>query len=955
MSSPRPPSMAELAQQLEACQARYRTLFDHAPLGIVLADAESYYIDANANACQMFGYSRDEFIGLHAADIVVGTERPHIDSALSEIHAQSDHQREWQFRRRDGTVFPAAVVATKMPDGTLLGLIRDLSDRNQAQDYRNRLVAIVESTSDAIISTDLNGLVTSWNAGATAIYGYSAEEMLGTPVARLYPADRLNEATLILEKIRRGESIARLETQRHTKTGQLIDVSIAASPLRDSRGQILGTSAIVRDITAIKSRDLEIARMSRLYAALSQINQAIVWTADRDELFQKVCQALVDDGGFPLAWIGWHQPDTDTLTPVAAYAHSSQRPDLAVATDPAFPTAALSIELAVTALHSGQPYICNDTLSPGEAGGAAPAPGRFRATAHLPIRLNGGVEGVLNVYADRPDIFHDKEIALLEEAAGDLSFALNAFARDEARRQAEQALRDEVRFTDMMIESMPGILYFYDTEGHFLRWNQNFETVSGYSAAEIAQMHPLDFFAGDDRGRLEQRIGQVFADGESSIEAAFVTKDGTAIPYFFTGQRVQFENTWCLVGVGIDISERRRAEALLAESEQKYRELVEHANSIILRWNAAGRITFLNRFGLEFFGYQAEEIIGHHVMETIVPPTESGGRDLQQLMDDICADPAAFEQNLNENIRRNGQRVWVAWTNRIELDANGNVVEILSIGTDMTARRQAEVEREKRHRAEAADRIKSAFLATMSHELRTPLNSIIGFTGIILQGLAGPLNAEQSKQLAMVRTSARHLLALVNDVLDISKIEAGQLEVAREPVDLRQSIDKVLAIVQPQAAAKQLHLRTAVAANLGQAVTDQRRFEQILLNLLSNAIKFTEHGEVALTAELWQAGPKASPDASPETGPETGPELPHLRLRISDTGMGIKADDLPTLFQPFRQIDSGLTRNYDGTGLGLAICRRLIHLMGGEIEAESEWGKGSTFTVILPLQASEKP
>jgi PAS domain S-box-containing protein len=307
-----------------------------------------------------------------------------------------------------------------------------------------------------------------------------------------------------------------------------------------------------------------------------------------------------------------------------------------------------------------------------------------------------------------------------------------------------------------MIESMPGVLYFYDLSGRFLRWNRTFEAVTGYTAAEIVHMNPLDFFVGPEKARVQERIAEVFEMGESSIEAEFTSKDGTVRPYFFTGRRVTFEGKPCLVGVGIDVSERKRAQDRLAESELKYRELVEHANSIILRWNSEGRVTFLNEFGQRFFGYSAEEIVGRHVLGTIVPDIESGGRDLRQLMDAICAAPEAFEQNINENMRRNGERVWIAWTNRIVRDGQGRVVEILSIGSDMTERKRAEAERERRRQAEAADRIKSAFLATMSHELRTPLNSIIGFTGIILQGLAGPLNAEQRKQLDMVRGSARH-------------------------------------------------------------------------------------------------------------------------------------------------------------------------------------------------------
>jgi signal transduction histidine kinase len=243
--------------------------------------------------------------------------------------------------------------------------------------------------------------------------------------------------------------------------------------------------------------------------------------------------------------------------------------------------------------------------------------------------------------------------------------------------------------------------------------------------------------------------------------------------------------------------------------------------------------------------------------------------------------------------------------------------------------------------AEAADRIKSAFLATMSHELRTPLNSIIGFTGIVLQGLAGPLTAEQSKQLGMVRDSARHLLALINDVLDISKIEAGELPVACEPFDLARSIEKVAGIVRPMADKKGLALLVEVAPALGSMVSDARRVEQVLLNLLGNAVKFSEQGAITLRAEA-VSGFKLDAQHEP---------VPAVRLSVADTGIGIKPEDMAVLFTPFRQIDSALSRKHEGTGLGLAICRRLTELMGGTIEVHSQWGQGSVFTVTLPLQA----
>ena len=385
----------------------------------------------------------------------------------------------------------------------------------------------------------------------------------------------------------------------------------------------------------------------------------------------------------------------------------------------------------------------------------------------------------------------------------------------------------------------------------------------------------------------------------------------------------------------------------LHDSERKYRELIEHANSIILHWTSDGKITLLNEFGQRFFGYSEKEIIGRHVVGTIVPETESTGRDLRPVLEQICADPAAFEYHINENVRRNGTKVWIAWTNKVAFDSEGQVEGVLSIGTDITERKRAEeallrlnaeleqkvVERTAdlamaRDRAESADRLKSAFLAAMSHELRTPLNSIIGFTGIMLQGLPGPLNAEQAKQLGMVQGSARHLLDLINDVLDLSKIEAGQLQVEAAPFDVGGSVEKAARLVAPMAEKKQLALTSEVSPEVGELISDRRRFEQILINLLNNAVKFSEEGQVRVECTV------------------SGGELV---TRVTDTGIGIRPEDLGKLFRPFQQVDTGLTRNHEGSGLGLSICERLVGMMGGSISVESEWGKGSTFTFRLPL------
>jgi PAS domain S-box-containing protein len=532
------------------------------------------------------------------------------------------------------------------------------------------------------------------------------------------------------------------------------------------------------------------------------------------------------------------------------------------------------------------------------------------------------------------------------------------------RKRAEKVLQESETRHRFLFEHnpMPMLIYERDTL-QMLAVNEAFIRHYGYSLEEAMALRLTDLYSDEEKAKIAELIPRLH--GHANVgEWHHRKRDGSFVTNLVFSHDLEHRGRNARVAVLTDITERKRAEEALRESEQKYRELVMLANSIILRWSRDGRITFLNEFGQRFFGYTVDEIYGRHVVGTIVPASGSNGRNLPLQMDEICANPGAFEQNTNENMRRNGERVWIAWTNRVVHDERGQVVEILSIGADITARKRVEEElratqasleervllrttelAEARDRAESADRIKSAFLATMSHELRTPLNSIIGFTGIMLQGLAGPLNAEQTKQMGMVQSSARHLLALINDVLDISKIEAGQLKIHAEPFDLRASLEKVTALVKPLADKKRLALRVVLPPDMEPVVNDRLRVEQVLINLLNNAIKFTERGEVTLDAGL----------IKDYTSPSQGTPQPAARLRVTDTGIGIKPEDMEKIFQPFRQVDSGITRQHDGTGLGLTICRHLADLMGGEISSKSVWGEGSVFTFVLPLNHKSKP
>jgi PAS domain S-box-containing protein len=234
------------------------------------------------------------------------------------------------------------------------------------------------------------------------------------------------------------------------------------------------------------------------------------------------------------------------------------------------------------------------------------------------------------------------------------------------------------------------------------------------------------------------------------------------------------------------------------------------------------------------------------------------------------------------------------------------------------------------------DRLKNIFLASMSHELRTPLNSIIGFTGILLMGLTGKLNGEQMNQLGLVKKSAHHLLGLINDILDISKVEAGMMESFPEEFSLNELAREILAGVSVAAAEKGLELICSLPEGLI-LFTDQRRLRQILINLVSNAIKFTTQGSIHLVGKLSLID-----------------RTPVIRISVTDTGIGIRKEDMNRLFFPFQQVDASLTKKFEGTGLGLYLSKKLANLLGGDVTAKSEYGKGCEFMVALPLRIDKK-
>jgi PAS domain S-box-containing protein len=376
------------------------------------------------------------------------------------------------------------------------------------------------------------------------------------------------------------------------------------------------------------------------------------------------------------------------------------------------------------------------------------------------------------------------------------------------------------------------------------------------------------------------------------------------------------------------------AEAAHRESEQKYRELVENALSVIIKFDLEGRVTFFNEYAQELFGFTAQEMLGKDQFGTIIPETDSDGRDMRGLIPAICSDPERYRVNENENVTKDGRRLWMRWANRTIRDAQGRITGLLSVGLDISDRKQAErALLRAMEAAEAANKAKSEFLANMSHEVRTPLNGIMGLMQLLK---TTELDAEQEKCVQLAIISANRLTRLLADILDLSRVESGRLEIEEKAFSLADLSASVSDLFTVSAGEKGLTLDCWVDPALPDVlVGDEARVRQILFNVVGNAVKYSVQGGVRL-----------------EIVPLSGTPGNDLRIlfSVADTGIGIPEDRLRDVFQPFRQVDGSYTRQHQGAGLGLAIVRRLVDLLRGHLAVESVLGEGTTMHMVLPFR-----
>lgn len=369
-----------------------------------------------------------------------------------------------------------------------------------------------------------------------------------------------------------------------------------------------------------------------------------------------------------------------------------------------------------------------------------------------------------------------------------------------------------------------------------------------------------------------------------------------------------------IIGLARNIERMARQ---LQQSEANYRGIVEDQTDLICRYLPDGRLTFVNNAYAAAFGRKRTELIGQP-FPLLSPGTAIGNQTY------------TFEREIDFADRR---RRWLVWTQRAIHDSAGTLLEYQAVGHDITPQKEAEAALlHAKETAEAADRAKSDFLALVSHEIRTPIHGVIGFAQILAES---PLTPEQRDQVEVIKSSGLALEKLIADILDLSKIEAGKVVIESAPFALHRAVENLTAFYQPRAHEAALTLAATVDPDVPPIVNgDETRVRQILGNLVSNALKFTERGGIKIRVSCMRGEPITQRESR---------RAVRLFFAVTDTGIGIPADKIGRLFQPFSQVDASGERRRSGTGLGLIIAKRLCELMGGTLSVESKPGEGSTF------------
>lgn len=807
----------------------------------------------------------------------------------------------------------------------------DSRDRAQARlaASEKRFREMLDTVELLAVSADQEGRITYCNDFFLRRTGWQFDELNGEDYGeRCIPPERRGGRERWRQAVREGRLPPHSESDILTRSGERRLVRWSSTVLRDEQGAVVGRASIGEDVTDQRSAELQVQRLTGFLAALSRIQRAISHRVERDVLLQEACNACVDTAQARIAsawWLepeglaarAWAGPAEDLFGPMPA-----QRDPHAEGFAETLTGRALGCGLAGVSNRIAEDPQAADWRERAEVAGV-------RAQAVFPLRCAGEIVGVLLLHVDAANWFDEPLVDLLRQMADDLAFALDNLQRERLRVEAQrQSALDHRRFKSIFDASPMGIAVRSLDDSRLLDVNPVFAQRVGLPREQLIGHTLAELGVGMAKADHDRLMALMRDHGMArDFEARVRDVNGRERDMVFNAELIDYGDRPAVLTISHDMTDRRETERRLAARERQLAGIVETAMDAIVTVDASQRVVMFNRAASELFRVPAEGVLGRH-LDDLVPPDllDRHKRGIQAFAEGTREQVVIGSRKLLYGMRTDGERF--PFEAAVSRQGEGAQMTMTAVIRDLSERMAAEAAREARVLAELASRAKTDFLSRMSHELRTPLNAMLGFTQLLSDDPREPLSPRQQRHLALTREAGWHLLALIDDVLDVSRIEAGEMEMASEPVALQPLIESALSVSATMAARHRVRLAPAPVLPPGLAVqADATRLRQVVLNLLSNGCKYNHPGgQVAV---------------------EVRDEGERLCLDVVDDGVGMNEEQLAHLFEPFNRLgrEKGTV---EGTGIGLHLTRQLVLKMGGSIEAASTPGNGTRMSVCLP-------
>ncbi|WP_254567237.1 PAS domain S-box protein [Oscillatoria sp. HE19RPO] len=938
--------VCEITQQVQIetalrdSEARLRRLSEATFEGIII-HIQGKIIDVNQALVKMSGYSEEELIGKNAFDFLTPNSQK---VALKMLILRDETPCEVELLKKNGTIFAVEIQGKEILNdvgGVRVAAVRDISDRKRSQELEKLLIATVTENQRtlATLMSNLPGMVyrskndRNWTMefvsyGCMDLTGYTPEELIDNRQISfsqiIHPDDR-DKLWAKVQSSLQNQQPFECAYRIITRTGETKWISEQGRGIFSVTGELFALEGYLTDITE-RTKSLEALRQSEArYRTISELASDFVYSMTLNDNGEPIAEWVTESfkriTGYTREEInqkgGWHQ-----------VIHPEDLPKFRQFEREMLVENGAVLEYRIFT-KSGEICWLRDSArtveNPGE---------------ELKKKVLGSVQ----------------DISAHKRSEFQMLHAMSLLSKSEAKNRA-------------LLNAMPDLMFRFDRKQTIL----DFKPVKGIDFGNLTGQ-----FLGK---KLSELLSQeVVAHCMDALEKTLSSHEIEIFEYdliineevFSYESRVVASGEQEALAIVRDITARKRSEteklqliASLQESEEKYRSVVNTVQEVIFQTDPNGCWTFLNPAWTEISGYSIEESLGTPFLNYIHPDnhpeTQQKFQKLVQRQTDFCRHEVCY-------LTKSGDRRWMDVYARLRLSPDGTIIGLSGTLNDITDRKKVSQQlQEAKASAEAANRAKSAFLANMSHELRTPLNAIIGYSEILLEESEDLGSEEFIPDLQKIQVAGRHLLALINDILDISKIEAGKMELYLETFEIQTLLDNVIATAKPLIQKNNNTLESICPPDIGTLYADLTKIRQVLLNLLSNAAKFTTHGTITFevsrdlcwipqtppNSSLGESGDPSGTDSTPATPASPvnddplGPLSPCIIFRVTDTGIGMSPEQMNQIFNAFTQADPSTTRKYGGTGLGLAISQRFCEMMGGEISVSSQVGVGSTFTVRL--------